>query len=62
MNVVDTLEASGFENRFWLQIILFHPLHYHMLWLLDAVGHAASVASNLDLVEKDFIMRSKEYD
>ncbi len=34
---------------------LFHPLHYHMLWLTDAIGHAASIASELDLVEKDLI-------
>lgn len=35
--------------------ILFHPLHYHLLWLTDAAGHAAAVASNLDPVEKDMI-------
>ncbi|MDF2485507.1 MAG: hypothetical protein K0R46_1675, partial [Herbinix sp.] len=28
-----------------------HPLHYHMLWLSDAVGHAASIAAELDFVE-----------
>jgi hypothetical protein len=37
---------------------LLHPLHYHMLWLTDAVGHAASVSSALDLVEKDLIERA----
>lgn len=38
--------------------ILFHPIHYHLLWLTDAVGHAASVAANLDLIEKDMIDKS----
>ncbi|MDF2587335.1 MAG: hypothetical protein K0S41_1176 [Anaerocolumna sp.] len=32
-----------------------HPLHYHLKWLPDAAGHAASVAATLDVVEKDFI-------
>ncbi|MBH1940281.1 DUF2935 domain-containing protein [Mobilitalea sibirica] len=36
----------------------FHPLHYHRLWLVDAIGHAASVTSNLDLIEKDMIDKS----
>ena len=38
--------------------ILFHPLHYHLLWLADAVGHAAAVSSNLDPIEKDMIDKS----
>jgi len=37
------------------KIPMFHPLHYHLKWLSDAVGHAATVHSNLDEVEKDFI-------
>lgn len=37
------------------QPVTFHTLHYHMLWLNDAVGHAASVSSNLDLIERDLI-------
>ena len=41
------------------QPVLFHPIHYHMLWLTDAVGHAASVGANLDLIEKDMIEKSK---
>jgi hypothetical protein len=32
---------------------LLHPLHYHMLWLSDAVGHAATLTAELDMVEKD---------
>jgi hypothetical protein len=44
------------------QIPLFHPLHYHALWLTDAVGHAAFVAAALDLVEKDLIDRVCRYE
>lgn len=42
--------------------ILFHPIHYHLLWLADAVGHAASVSSNLDLIEKDKIYKSNFFE
>lgn len=42
--------------------ILFHPIHYHLLWLADAVGHAASVSSNLDPIEKDKINKSKNFE
>jgi hypothetical protein len=44
------------------QGIRFHPLHYHLLWLSDAVEHAASVSSNLDETEKDFIAESRSYE
>ncbi len=39
--------------------ILFHPIHYHLLWLTDAIGHAASLAANLDPIERDLINRSQ---
>lgn len=42
--------------------VLYHPLHYHLLWLTDAIGHAASVSANLDLVEKDIIDKSNYYE
>lgn len=42
--------------------VLFHPIHYHLIWLADAVGHAASVASTLDPVEKDKINKSNNYE
>lgn len=32
-----------------------HPIHNHMLWLSDAVGHAASIEAELDFVEADLI-------
>lgn len=39
---------------------LQNPVHYHLLWLLDAEGHAAGFASDLDSVERDMIERSKQ--
>jgi hypothetical protein len=32
-----------------------HPLHHHLLWVSDAQGHAATLASRFDLVETDII-------
>lgn len=32
-----------------------HPIHYHMLWLADAIGHAASIESGLDFIEAELI-------
>lgn len=42
--------------------ILLHPLHYHMLWLSDAVGHCAAIAAQLDPAEKDLIELSSRYE
>jgi hypothetical protein len=42
--------------------ILFHPIHYHILWLTDAIGHVASVTANLDLIEKDLIEKCNYYE
>ena len=42
--------------------ILLHPLHYHMLWLSDAIGHSASIAAELDPIEKDLIDLSSRYE
>lgn len=41
---------------------VFHPLHYHLLWLSDGVGHAAGIMSNLDEVERDLLKKSREYE
>ncbi|MGJ7912688.1 DUF2935 domain-containing protein [Neobacillus sp. LXY-1] len=30
---------------------IYHELHHHLLWLLDAAGHAEAISSNLDGVE-----------
>ena len=37
---------------------LFHPNHYHMFWLADALGHASSVSSHLDYMEHKLIEES----
>ncbi|HUC92657.1 MAG TPA: DUF2935 domain-containing protein [Paenibacillus sp.] len=40
---------------------VFHPLHYDFVWLLDAAGHAAAIASDLDATEKRRIGQSKAF-
>ncbi len=32
---------------------VFHPVHYHLLWLMDAYLHADIIKSQLDSTEKD---------
>ncbi len=31
---------------------VFHELHHHLIWLLDAAGHAGAISDNMDQVEK----------
>lgn len=38
-----------------------HPLHHHLLWLLDGYGHASAIYSNLDDVEADLKKKSHEF-
>ncbi len=38
-----------------------HPLHYHLLWLPDASGHAITIARLADPVEKKISMTGEEY-
>ncbi|MCM3781407.1 DUF2935 domain-containing protein [Neobacillus mesonae] len=40
---------------------LFHPLHYDLVWLQDAYGHAASIAADLDFAEKPLIKKSMAF-
>ncbi|PGL42352.1 hypothetical protein CN941_29445 [Bacillus cereus] len=40
---------------------IFHELHYHLVWLTDAAGHAGSISSGLDLVEKRLKEKSEMY-
>lgn len=40
---------------------VFHPLHYDIVWLQDAVGHAAELASDMDLVERRWIEKSRTF-
>ncbi|KOP68528.1 hypothetical protein AMS62_27285 [Bacillus sp. FJAT-18019] len=39
----------------------FHPLHYDLLWLQDAYGHAAAIAGDLDFAEKPLIAKSMAF-
>ncbi|MDM5187245.1 DUF2935 domain-containing protein [Bacillus sp. DX4.1] len=41
---------------------VFHELHYHLVWLTDAAGHAGAIKSKLDLVEKRLKEKSAEYE
>ncbi|MEH7222816.1 DUF2935 domain-containing protein [Bacillus sp. JJ1566] len=38
-----------------------HALHHHLIWLLDAAGHAGGIVSNLDRVEKDLLQKSEKF-
>lgn len=40
---------------------VFHELHHHLIWLLDAAGHAGAIEDNMDHVEKRLKKKSKEY-
>ncbi|MGM0881879.1 MAG: DUF2935 domain-containing protein [Bacillota bacterium] len=40
----------------------YSALHHDLLWLPDAAGHAASIAMNLDVVEKRLIEKSEEFE
>lgn len=31
---------------------IYHELHHHLLWLMDAAGHSDAISANLDAVEK----------
>ena len=37
------------------------PIHLHLLWLLDGSGHASSIASTLDMTQKQLIKKRKKY-
>ncbi|UOQ44509.1 DUF2935 domain-containing protein [Halobacillus salinarum] len=41
---------------------LFHELHHHMLWLMDAVGHAGAINDELDGVEKRLLKKSRMFE
>ncbi|MBB6730427.1 DUF2935 domain-containing protein [Cohnella zeiphila] len=41
---------------------MYHPLHHDLVWLLDAYGHAGSIASGLDRVEADLVHRSESFE
>lgn len=43
------------------QPYLLNPVHYHKIWLLDGSGHAASIASSLDMAEQELIKKSMKF-
>lgn len=40
---------------------VYHELHHHLLWLLDATGHSEAISSNLDSVEKRIKEKSHSF-
>lgn len=40
---------------------VYHELHHHLVWLLDAAGHAGAISSNLDPIEKSLKEKSDRY-
>lgn len=43
------------------QVPTVHPVHLHLLWLLDGSGHAASIEGDLDEVEKQLKEKSSAF-
>ncbi len=41
---------------------IFHELHHHMLWLMDAAGHAGAISDDLDGVEKRLKKKSRGFE
>ena len=40
---------------------LYHPVHHHLLWLLDGYGHASAIAAEMDFVESDMIIAARRF-
>lgn len=40
---------------------VYHELHHHLVWLLDAAGHSEAISSNLDSVEKRLRQKSDSF-
>ncbi|HET7578256.1 MAG TPA: DUF2935 domain-containing protein [Bacillales bacterium] len=38
-----------------------HPVHYHLLWLLDASGHSGVIEASLDLTESQLKQKSHKF-
>lgn len=43
------------------QVPSFHPVHQHLLWLLDASGHATAISNHLDDTEMKTIKQSMRF-
>ena len=54
LNVVSYLEKGESPP-------IFHELHHHLVWLLDAAGHAQGINDSVDMVEQDVKVRSHEF-
>ncbi|WP_027363529.1 DUF2935 domain-containing protein [Desulfotruncus alcoholivorax] len=53
LRVIDHLEKQ--------ELPIFSPVHLHLLWLLDAIGHASYITSSLDEVEKQLTRISIDF-
>lgn len=40
---------------------VYHPVHHHLLWLSDAIGHAVTLKSEVDPVEWKFVEKSEKF-
>ncbi|KMY56217.1 hypothetical protein AC623_13680 [Bacillus sp. FJAT-27231] len=40
---------------------VYHALHHHLLWLMDAAGHAGAISDNMDQVEKKIKQKSNSF-
>ncbi|MFE8702711.1 DUF2935 domain-containing protein [Cytobacillus sp. FJAT-54145] len=40
---------------------VFHELHHHLIWLLDAAGHAGAIFDNMDRIEKKIKEKSDDF-
>lgn len=40
---------------------LMNPISYHLMWLLDSMGHASIIMGKLDNVENELIMQSVKF-
>jgi hypothetical protein len=40
---------------------IFHELHHHLIWVLDAAGHAGAISDNMDRVEKKIKEKSDDF-
>ncbi|MGD6833986.1 DUF2935 domain-containing protein [Sutcliffiella halmapala] len=40
---------------------IFHELHHHLIWLLDAAGHAQGINDSLDMVEHKIRLKSFDF-
>ncbi|WP_239635434.1 DUF2935 domain-containing protein [Paenibacillus sp. H1-7] len=55
LHILNSLAAGN-------QVPQFDAVHHDLLWLSDAIGHAAAIASDLDMVEKRLIDKSRMFE